>query len=127
MNLPCTALERDFMTRISALLAYLLLVVGWVFVFLFRRHDKLAVYHAKQSIMVVLMMIASFVSWVVLGWLVTLIPLAGPLVAVSGFSLVMVAFGCLLVSWIMGIVYAWQAKIKPVPFVGLWAERLPIN
>ena len=115
------------MAKLSALLAYLLFVVGWVYVFLFRRHDKLAVYHAKQSIMIVLMLILSFVSWVVLGWLVALIPLAGPLVAVSGFALVIVAFGCLLASWITGIVYALKSQLKPVPFVGLWAERLPLS
>jgi uncharacterized membrane protein len=109
---------------VSALLAYLLLIIGWLYVFLFRKNDKLAMYHTKQSMMLVIVAIGIFLVWVILGWFVSLIPFVGFIVAVAFFSLVITVYVVLIIGWIVGMVYALQAKIKPVPVVGRWAEQL---
>jgi hypothetical protein len=53
-----------------------------------------------------------------------LIPFVGIIIAVSLFALVIGFEIALLISWMVGMVYAWQAKVKPVPFIGQWSERL---
>ena len=114
-------------SRVPAFLAYLLLVVGWVYVLLFRRQDRLAVYHTKQSIMLILVAVGSLAAWGVLGWLVAQVPLVGPIVTTASFSFIITIYIILSVNWIIGMVYALQAKIKPLPIVGGWAEQLPIK
>ena len=43
--------------RFSAFIAYLLPVVGWLYVWLFRRKDSFAIYHLRQSIALVLLLL----------------------------------------------------------------------
>jgi uncharacterized membrane protein len=114
-------------SRVSAFLAYFLLVLGWLYVFILHRQDKFAVYHAKQSIMLVMVAIATPVVWVIFGWLISFIPLVGPVLAVAGFALVIAAYVTLIVMWVIGMINALRAKARPLPMIGRWAERLPIN
>ncbi len=111
-------------SKLSAFLAYLLLIIGWLYVFLFRRDDEFALYHAKQSVMLVIMAIAAPLVWLVAGWVISLIPFVGFIIAVAVFSLVIMVEIALMIAWIVGMVNAWRAKAKPVPFVGSWAERM---
>jgi uncharacterized membrane protein len=111
-------------SRISAFLAYLLLVIGWLYVFLFRKNDKLAMYHTKQSMMLIIIAIGATLVWAILGWLVSLIPFVGFIIAVAFFSLILTIYIVLTIGWVVGMVNALQAKVKPVPVVGVWAERL---
>ncbi|HIQ04464.1 MAG TPA: hypothetical protein EYH31_02070 [Anaerolineae bacterium] len=64
--------------------------------------------------------------WAVLSWVVSWIPY-GFLLAAALFSLVIATYIVLAVCWVVGMVYALQAKAKPVPIVGGWAQRLPID
>lgn len=113
--------------RLSAFLAYLLLAIGWIYVLVLNRKNEFAVYHTRQSITIVLVCIASFIIWAVSSWVITFIPLVGAFVAASTFTLVLATFIAAIIAWIVGMIYALQAKLKPVPFFGAWAERLPIK
>ena len=112
--------------RTLAFLAYLLSVLGWLYVLLFQREDELAVYHAKQSLALTLVAIGSFVVWLLGSYLLSWVPLVGPLLAAATFSQVILVYLFLVVAWIMGMVYALQARMQPLPLVGNWAERIPI-
>ena len=107
-----------------AFLAYLLSVVGWLYVLLFRRNDKLAVYHAKQSMTLTIFALAAPAAWAIVAWVLTWIPLAGSFVGAILFSLVIAVYVFLGAAWILGMVYALQAKMKPLPIIGGWTERL---
>ncbi len=109
-----------------AFLAYLLLVFGWLYVFLFHKNNRLAVYHAKQSILLTAMAICAPVIWVVVTWVMSWVPY-GFLVASSTFSFVIAIYILLIVDWVIGMVYALQAKIKPVPIVGRLTKWIPIG
>ncbi len=111
--------------KMLAFLAYLFSILGWLYVLFFQRDDKLAVYHAKQSLVLALVAGGSFVLWVLGSWVLCWIPLVGPLLAAVAFAQVILLYIFLSVTWIIGMVYALQAKIKPLPFVGRWAEQLP--
>jgi uncharacterized membrane protein len=107
-----------------AFLAYLLSIVGCLYVLFFHRKEKFAVYHAKQSMMLAIVAVIAPVIWIVVAWGLVWIPLAGPLVAAALFSLVIATYLLLAVAWIIGMVYARQAQMKPLPVIGGWAERL---
>lgn len=112
--------------KMLAFLAYLLSILGWLYVLLCQRKDKLAVYHAKQSLGLTLVAIGAFVIWALGSWILSWIPLVGSLVAAISFAQVILIYIFLSVAWIMGMVYALQAKMQPLPFVGKWAERIPV-
>lgn len=113
--------------RHLAFLAYLLSILGWLYVLLFHRKDEFAAYHAKQSLGLTIIAVGTPAVWAVVAWIVSWLPLAGPTIAAASFSLVIVTYVVLIVSWITGMVYALQTKMKPVPVVGGWAERIPIG
>jgi uncharacterized membrane protein len=108
-----------------AFLAYLLPVFGWLYVFLFRKEDEFAVYHAKQSMTLTIAAIGAPVVWAVAAWVFAWIPLLGPVIAASLSALVILAYIALGAIWIVGMVNALQAKMNPVPIVGRWAGRIP--
>jgi uncharacterized membrane protein len=110
--------------KTPAFLAYLLSILGWLYVLLFQREDKLAVYHAKQSLVLTLTAIGALVVWALGTWILCWIPLVGPLLAAATFALVILLYLFLGVAWIIGMVYALQTKMKPLPIVGGWAERM---
>ena len=113
--------------RAFAFLVYLLSVLGWLYVLLFRRKDRLAVYHAKQSLGITVIAIGGPLIWAGAAWVLSWIPLVGPVLAAASFSLIILTYIVLIAAWIVGMVYALQAVMKPVPVVGGWAERLPIG
>jgi uncharacterized membrane protein len=111
-------------SKLFAFLTYLLLVIGWAVVFLFRRNDRFAMYHTKQSVVLGIAAVAVPLAWAMAGWVISWLPFLGYIIAVAAFALVMAIELCFLFAWIVGIVYAWQGKAKPLPFVGLYASRL---
>ena len=113
--------------RYWAFLAYLLSVVGFLFVLLFRPRDPLAVYHARQSLMLALVAVAAPLAWAICAWALGWVPLAGPILAAMLFALVIAAYIALLVGWIVGMVYALRGRMARVPLFGRWAERLPVG
>jgi hypothetical protein len=56
-------------SRLPAILAYLVPVLGWFYMFFFQGKNFLAMYHLRQSIDLVLFLATTVVSWGVVGWL----------------------------------------------------------
>lgn len=109
--------------RLPAFLAYLLLIFGWLYVFLWHRDNRLAVYHVKQSIALVVAAVGTIIGWAVIAWLISWIPF-GAILGAASFSLVIAVYVLIVIDWIIGMVYAWQAKTKPVPVLGRLALRI---
>jgi uncharacterized membrane protein len=110
-------------SRYLAFLAYLLSLPGALFVLLARRDDAFAVYHARQSLAIVIAAIVTPLAWVVVAWVCAWIPLVGAVVGLSLFALVIAAYAGLAVSWIVGMVFALRGLARPAPLVGAWAAR----
>lgn len=126
------------------------LVVGWIFTFLsveapilylipiafvlvmpvIRRRQRAVRYKDRWSwftILVAALVAVALVygSYLVLKWLAPLfLPLAGQLLLMSGFSLVMAAAIALVIAWLTGMINALRARSKPVPIFGRWGDRL---
>ncbi|HEY63080.1 MAG TPA: hypothetical protein G4O02_00755 [Caldilineae bacterium] len=114
-------------SRYAAFLAYLLNVVGWIYGFLFHRRDPFVMYHIRQSIGLTLAAIVVPIAWVILAWVLTWVPLAGALLSAMLFALVIGAYLALAAAWIVGMVRALRGRARPVPFIGRWANRLPVT
>ena len=66
-----------------------------------------------------------YASYLVLKWLAPIfLPLGGPLLLMSGFSVVIAAAIVLVIAWLFGLFNALSAQIRPVPIYGGWGERL---
>ena len=113
--------------RYLAFLAYAVPVLGWLYVLLFQREEKLAVYHAKQSLVLTITAVLAPVVWAIAAWILALVPLLGSVTAAALFALVILIDICLAVTWVIGMIYALQAKMKPVPVFGGWAEKIPVG
>ena len=113
--------------RHLAFLAYLLPIFGWLYVLLFQRKDEFAVYHAKQAMILTIAALGAPVAWVVVAWIVAWLPLAGPIIAAALFALVILVYIFLAATWVIGMIYALQAEMKPVPVLGGWAKWIPVG
>jgi uncharacterized membrane protein len=111
-------------SRTPAVLAYLP-VVGWLFVLVLQRQNPLAMFHLKQAIGLVLFLLAVFVGWVVVAWVLAWIPFAF-VFGIGLFALVIVAYLAGVVILLMGLRNALNAQQKPLPIFGEWASRMPI-
>ena len=113
-------------SRIPAVLAYLVPVIGWLYVLFFQRKNPLAVYHLKQSIGLALFVVATTAGWVVVGWAVAWIPYMFVL-SIALFGIVIAAYLYAVLVWILGLSNALSARLAPLPLFGQWASRLPIR
>lgn len=112
-------------SQVLAFLAYALWIVGWLIVMIVARQDRFATYHARQSLGLSLAVILAPLVWAVAAWLVAWIPSVGVVVSAASFSLVIGVYLVALVAWIFGMIHAARAQLRPVPFFGEWAQRLP--
>lgn len=113
-------------SRFPAVMAYLIPVIGWLYVFSFHRKNALAMYHLRQSIGLFLFLGATIVGWAVIAWVLAWIPYMGALGAAL-FTIVMAAYLFGIVAWILGLINALTKRVAPLPGFGRWANRLPIR
>ena len=113
-------------SRFSAALAYLLPVLGWLYVYIFQRKNSFALYHLRQAIGLVIFLIVTLLSWAVLGWLLAWIPYLN-ILSIALFALVVGVYLYGIVAWLIGIYNALSDKESPLPLFGRLASRLPIK
>ena len=113
-------------SRFPAVIAYLLPVIGWLYVFLFQRKNTLAMYHLRQSIGLFLFLLGTLLGWAVVAWLLAWIPYMGA-VGAALFTLVMAAYVLGFLIWVVGLTNALRKLEVPLPAFGRWASRLPIR
>ncbi|VVB81582.1 Uncharacterised protein [uncultured archaeon] len=105
------AKESD--SKLFAFLGVFLGIVGFVIVLLTRKTDKYAMYYAKQGLVL-------SVIWIILYVVGTFLPIIGWFIILPIGSILM------LVLWIIGIVYSLSGKEKPIPIIGMLADKFKI-
>jgi len=113
-------------SRIPAVVAYLIPIIGWLYVLFFQRKNSLAVYHLKQSIGLVLFLVAITAGWAVIAWVLAWIPYMAVL-GIALFAIVIAIYLYGLVAWILGLINALNGRLTPLPLFGQWASHLPIR
>ncbi|MEO8397997.1 MAG: hypothetical protein ABI700_33695, partial [Chloroflexota bacterium] len=101
-------------------------IIGWLYVFFAQRKNALALYHLRQSIGLALFLIGALLVWAVVAWLLAWIPYLA-IFSAALFTLVILAYLCGAIAWIVGVVRALRSQATPLPFFGNWAARLPIK
>ena len=101
--------------RHFAALAYILPVIGGIIGLLVDGRNPLTRGHAQQSIAAVITLVLSFFVWAVAGYLIALIPIFGPIVSISLFSLVIAMAVFLLANWLIGFVRALRGEAGTIP------------
>ena len=112
-------------SRYLAFFGYLLSLPGALFVLLARRDDPFAVYHARQSLRLAIIGIAAPLVWAVVAWILAWIPLAGGMLAVALFALVIATYVGIIISWIAGMIYSLKGQVRPLPLFGTRTIRRP--
>jgi uncharacterized membrane protein len=92
--------------QLLAVISYLTLI-GWIIAFVLYQNDKseIAIYHLRQSLGLLIIG--------VIGWVIFWIPIIGWLAAIF-----------LFVLWLMGLIYAAQGEMKPVPLLGKFFQDI---
>jgi hypothetical protein len=111
--------------RISAALGYVP-VIGWLYVLLTQSKNKLAIFHLRQAVGLVLFLIVVFVGWAILTYAISFIAF-GFLIGNALFALVVAAFIYGLVALWLGISNASRGKPIYLPIFGRRAAKLPIG
>ncbi len=110
--------------RISAAIAYLP-VIGWVYAYFAQRKNQLVMFHLKQSLSLFAVLIAVFVLWGVVAWVLMWIPI-GVVFSMALFALVIAALFVGAIAWVIGIINALRGLMKDIPMFNVWVKRLPI-
>lgn len=110
--------------RRFAALAYILPVAGGLLGLALDSGNPLTRVHARQSIATVIALIIAFFVWTVVGYLISLIPIAGPIVAIALFSLVIAMAAFLAANWIFSFVMALRGEERTIPFANRVAMRI---
>jgi uncharacterized membrane protein len=107
-------------------LAYLIPVIGWLYVLFFQRKNELAVYHLRQAVGLLLFLVAVLAGWAIIAWILAWIPFVAVLSAAL-FTIVITAYLYGLAAWILGMSKALRGQLTPLPLFGQFANRLPIR
>lgn len=110
--------------RIFAVLAYIIPVLGGIIALAADRRNPLTRNHARQSIATVLALIMTFLLWAVVGYLIGLVPIMGPIISISLFSLVVAMLIFLAINWIISLVAALRGLERTIPFANRIVGRL---
>lgn len=113
-------------SRILALLSYLLVFVGALFVLIFNRKDDFATFHARQALVLFFTALLGPLAWAIVGWLLLWVPSVGAVIAFALFALVISLLIAVLYAWVTGLLNAARAERKAVPLFGEWARYLPL-
>jgi uncharacterized membrane protein len=109
--------------RLLAFVAYLLPIIGPLFILLFSRRNLFALYHAYQSLAIVAGAIVVPLLWLIVSWAISWVPLAGAVVGVALFALVISTWVMVVITWIMGMINALQGNYRRLPVFGQWGEK----
>lgn len=116
------AKKSDDESKVFALLGVLLTIVGFLIVFLTRRNDKYAMYYAKQGLV---LFIAAFILQILLGVVLVslfVVPFISWLIGIA----LWICYVILVVLWIVGIVNSLSGKEKPLPLIGVFADKIKL-
>ncbi len=110
---------------VAAAFAYLP-VVGWLYVFLFQHGNKLALFHLRQSVGLILFLVGVLVGWAVVAWILAWIPYVA-VISIALFAIVVAAYLYGVVALVLGVMNALRNRFALLPFFGGFANRLPIR
>jgi uncharacterized membrane protein len=111
--------------RLPAFIAYLLPVIGWVYVGIFESKNQFARFHMRQSVGLFLFLVLVTAGWGLLTWLLAWIPYMY-VFAIALFALPIVSYVFAVIAWIVGMANALRDRQVYLPLIGGYCSRLPL-
>ena len=106
-----------------AILAYVVPIIGPLYLILSKRNNTYVQYHARQMLVLTLAAVMLPLAWVIIAWPLSWIPIVGPLLAAALFALVILGFIFAAGVWMAGVMQVIKGRLKPLPIVGELSER----
>jgi len=100
-------------SKLWAFFAYLFSIIGFILVYALKKHDRFAMYHAKQSLV---LFIGGILIWVFTS-IINHILFIGVIIS----SILNLLWGIL---WIIGLIYALSGQEKPLPIIGQFSQKI---
>ncbi len=110
--------------RAFAALAYIVPLLGGIIALIADGRNQLTRVHAQQSIAAVFTLVLSLIVWAVVGYIIGLVPLVGPVVTISLFSLVIAVAVFLVVNWLISFLRALRGEERTIPLANRLAIRI---
>ena len=111
--------------RLPAFIAYLLPVIGWVYLGIFQSKNRFARFHMRQSMGLFLFVILITLAWGIVTWLLAWIPYAFVL-GIALFTLPLVAYVFAAIALMIGMVNALTLRENGLPLIGGYSNRIPL-
>ena len=110
--------------RAFAALAYIVPLLGGIIALIADGRNHLTRVHAQQSIAALLTLVLSFIVWGAVGYIIGLVPLVGPIITISLFSLVIAMAVFLVVNWLISFLRALRGEERTIPVANRLAVRV---
>ena len=109
--------------NVAGALTYLLGIITGVVFYAIEKDSRFVKFHAMQSIIVSLAVIAASVAYGVVSSILMWIPVLGWIAALALFFVWMIAALGLLVLWLLLMIKAFQGERYKLPYIGDLAEK----
>ena len=106
-----------------AIVAYLAFPVGPLAVLIFHKQEDYIRMGARQAVWIALAALGVLVVWAAGGWVISMVPYYGFILAVALFAMVIGAYLFLFVLWAIGLANLARTETRPIPVVGSFVER----
>ncbi len=110
--------------RLLAALAYVLPLLGGLLGLAIDRGNSLTRLHAAQSIGALLTMALALLVWAVAGYVLAMVPMIGPILSISLFSLVIAMAIFLAVNWFISFLFALRGEERTIPLANRLTRRV---
>ena len=104
--------------KVFAFLGAFLPIIGFIIVLLTKKDSKLAMYHAKQGLIL-------GIVWIILSVIISFFTMGLFFLGFLGFIFSLVHL-LLIILWIIGWVNALSEKEKPLPLIGQYAKLIKV-
>lgn len=101
--------------KLFAFLGVFLTVIGFIIALAVKKNDKYVMYYGKQGLVL-------FIAWII-AWIAAMIFLWVPII---GHIVYYVLYLALLLLWVIGIIYSLSGEMKPIPYIGQYADMIKI-
>lgn len=110
-------------SKLFAVLAYLLGIIGFLIVLLAKKEDRFAMFHAKQSLVLSIVALIIWIPGSIIASIFFVIPFIGWVIGGLLWMLLLLLSLGLLVFVVIGIINAVNMQEKPLPLIGRFGEK----
>ena len=100
-------------SKLYAFLGVFLTVIGFIIVLATKKDDKYAMFYGKQGLIL-------FLAWIVV-WFAAIILAFIPFL---GWLIMGAAYLCMVLLWVIGIIYSLSGEMKEIPVIGQFARKI---